>query len=77
MSTPKADSVSVGAAPANSEQQQPPARASILLVDDQPARLLSYEAILYGLGVQCVRALSGTQALERLLEQEISAGAQG
>ena len=73
MSTPKADSVSVGAAPGNSEQQQQPARASILLVDDQPARLLSYEAVLYGLGVQCVRALSGAQALERLLEQEFAA----
>ena len=48
-------------------------RASILLVDDQPARLLSYEAVLYGLGVQCVRALSGTQALERLLEQDFAA----
>jgi len=47
--------------------------ASILLVDDQPARLLSYEAVLYGLGVRCVRALSGPQALERLLEQEFAA----
>jgi signal transduction histidine kinase len=73
MSTPKADSASVGAAPIVNEQQQPPARASILLVDDQPARLLSYEAILYGLGVQCVRALSGMQALERLLEQDFAA----
>jgi signal transduction histidine kinase/FixJ family two-component response regulator len=72
MSTPKAESSPVGAAPAISEPQ-PTARASILLVDDQPARLLSYEAILYGLGVQCVRALSGAQALERLLEQEFAA----
>jgi PAS domain S-box-containing protein len=72
MSTPKADSAPVGAAPTISEPQ-PPARASILLVDDQPARLLSYEAILYGLGVQCVRAVSGMQALERLLEQEFAA----
>jgi signal transduction histidine kinase/DNA-binding NarL/FixJ family response regulator len=72
MSTPKADSASVGAAPTIGEPQ-PPARASILLVDDQPARLLSYEAILYGLGVQCVRALSGMQALERLLEQDFAA----
>jgi signal transduction histidine kinase len=72
MSTPKADSASVGAALAISEAQLP-TRASILLVDDQPARLLSYEAILYGLGVQCVRALSGMQALERLLEQDFAA----
>src|SRR5688572_28804812 len=73
MSTPKAQSASVGAAPAISEPQPAPARASILLVDDLPARLLSYEAVLYGLGVQCVRALSGAQALERLLEQEFAA----
>ncbi|HJY36576.1 MAG TPA: response regulator [Steroidobacteraceae bacterium] len=55
------------------EAQSPAPRASILLVDDQPARLLSYEAVLYGLGIQCVRALSGAQALERLLEQEFAA----
>ena len=73
MSTLKTDSPSVAAAAAVSEAQSPAPRASILLVDDQPARLLSYEAILYGLGVQCVRALSGAQALERLLEQEFAA----
>ncbi len=73
MSTLKTDSPSVAAAAAVSEPQSPAPRASILLVDDQPARLLSYEAILYGLGVQCVRALSGAQALERLLEQEFAA----
>jgi signal transduction histidine kinase len=72
MSTPKADPASIGA-PSTIIEPQPTARASILLVDDQPARLLSYEAILYGLGVQCVRALSGMQALERLLEQEFAA----
>src|ERR1700722_15543037 len=47
-------------------------RASVLLVDDQPARLLSYEAILYGLNVHCVRALSGAEALERLLKEEFA-----
>ena len=73
MSTLKTDSSSVAAASAVSEPAAPAQRASILLVDDQPARLLSYEAILYGLGVQCVRALSGAQALERLLEQEFAA----
>jgi PAS domain S-box-containing protein len=46
------------------------ARASILLVDDQPARLLSYEAILSGLRVRCVRALSGTEALAKLMQQQ-------
>jgi signal transduction histidine kinase len=73
MSMLKTDSPRSGTAPGVSEAQPPAPRASILLVDDQPARLLSYEAILLGLGVQCVRALSGAQALERLLEQEFAA----
>jgi PAS domain S-box-containing protein len=47
-------------------------RASILLVDDQPARLLTYEAMLSGLGLRCVRALSGAEALEKLLAQEFA-----
>jgi signal transduction histidine kinase len=72
MSTVKTDSTPAGTAPGVCESL-PAARASILLVDDQPARLLSYEAILLGLGVQCVRALSGKQALEKLLEQEFAA----
>jgi PAS domain S-box-containing protein len=46
--------------------------ASILLVDHQQARLLSYEAALSQLEVRCVRALSGTEALARLLEQEFA-----
>jgi signal transduction histidine kinase len=54
------------------EAAQAPPRASILLVDDQPARLLTYEAILNGLEVQCVRARSGDEALERLLKQEFA-----
>ena len=73
MSTLKTNSSTVGATPAVGESQSQATRASILLVDDQPARLLSYEAVLYGLGVQCVRALSGSQALERLLEQDFAA----
>ena len=47
--------------------------ASVLLVDDQPARLLTYEAILAGLGVHCVRALSGTAALTALLDEQFAA----
>jgi PAS domain S-box-containing protein len=42
---------------------------NVLLVDDQPARLLTYESILDGVGVNCVRALSGTEALDKLLRQ--------
>jgi len=44
----------------------------ILLVDDQPARLLTYESILSGLGVECVWAFSGTEALGRLLKDDFA-----
>src|ERR1700749_4008516 len=44
----------------------------VLLVDDQPARLLTYEAILEGVGVECVRALSGKEALDRLLRSSFA-----
>jgi len=42
---------------------------SILMVDDHPARLLTYEAILTGIPVQFVRANSGEEALQQLLKQ--------
>jgi signal transduction histidine kinase len=48
-------------------------KVNILLVDDQPARLLSYEAILAGLDQNLVRATSGTEALQRLMETEFAA----
>jgi signal transduction histidine kinase len=48
-------------------------RANVLLVDDQPARLLSYEAILAGLDQNLVRAQSGTEALRHLMEMEFAA----
>jgi signal transduction histidine kinase/DNA-binding response OmpR family regulator len=44
----------------------------VLLIDDQPARLLSYESVLEGVGVETVRALSGPEGLERLLKQEFA-----
>jgi signal transduction histidine kinase len=47
-------------------------RVNILLVDDQPSRLLTYEAILNGLGQNLVQAHSGTEALERLMEREFA-----
>lgn len=49
-----------------------PQLPSILLVDDQPARLLTYESILSGLTIRCVRATSGYEALELLLESEFA-----
>lgn len=45
------------------------ARPAVLMVDDQPARLLTYESILTGLPIQCVRALSGKEALQHLLKE--------
>jgi signal transduction histidine kinase len=45
---------------------------NILLVDDQPGRLLSYEAILEELGENLVRARSGTEALARLMEMDFA-----
>ena len=45
-------------------------RVNILLVDDQPARLLSYETILEGLGQNLVRAHSGLEALEKLMSDD-------
>ena len=48
-------------------------KASILLVDDQPARLMSYEAILSVLGYNLVQARSGTEALSRLMEADFAA----
>jgi signal transduction histidine kinase len=44
----------------------------ILLVDDQPSRLLTYEAILEPLGHRLVKATSGVEALARLMEREFA-----
>jgi signal transduction histidine kinase len=48
-------------------------KVNILLVDDQPARLMSYEAILGVLGQNLVYARSGTEALQRLMENDYAA----
>jgi len=45
---------------------------NILLVDDQPSKLLSYEVILEELGENLIKATSGRQALEQLLRQEVA-----
>jgi signal transduction histidine kinase len=47
-------------------------RVSILMVDDQPSRLLSYESILEGLGQTLISARSGEEALQRLLEDDFA-----
>ena len=48
-------------------------KVNILLVDDQPARLMSYDAILGVLGQNLVHARSGTEALQRLMENDYAA----
>jgi signal transduction histidine kinase len=45
---------------------------NILLVDDQPAKLLSYEVILQELGENLIKARSGREALEQLLKNEVA-----
>jgi signal transduction histidine kinase len=45
---------------------------NVLMVDDQPAKLISYEAILQGLGVRLIKATSAREALEHLLKEEIA-----
>lgn len=45
---------------------------NILLVDDQPAKLLSYETILRDLGENLLKAASATEALQYLLKQDIA-----
>ncbi|HXT81263.1 MAG TPA: response regulator, partial [Acetobacteraceae bacterium] len=45
---------------------------NILLVDDQPAKLLSYEVILAELGENLIKAGSAREALEQLLRHDIA-----
>jgi PAS domain S-box-containing protein len=45
---------------------------NILLVDDQPAKLLSYEVILHELGENLIRAGSAREALAHLLRTEVA-----
>jgi len=47
-------------------------KVDILLVDDQPAKLLAYEVILKELNENLVVATSGREALEYLLKNEVA-----
>jgi len=47
-------------------------RVNILMVDDQPAKLLSYEVMLGGLGENLIKANSAKEALEILLKTEVA-----
>ena len=47
-------------------------KLNILLVDDQPGKLLSYETILGGMDENILKASSGREALEYLLKNDIA-----
>jgi signal transduction histidine kinase len=47
-------------------------KVNILMVDDQPGKLLSYEAILAELGENLIKANSGREALELLLKTDVA-----
>src|SRR5256885_3081075 len=47
-------------------------KVNILMVDDQPAKLLSYEVILSELGENLIKATSGREALDHLLKPDIA-----
>ncbi|MES2521098.1 MAG: response regulator [Gemmatimonadota bacterium] len=53
-------------------ERAPSERVNILLVDDQPGKLLSYEAMLGELGENLIKANSGREALEHLLKTDIT-----
>jgi signal transduction histidine kinase len=48
------------------------ARVNVLLVDDQPAKLLSYEVMLAELGENLIKVSSGREALACLLRTEVA-----
>jgi two-component system, NtrC family, sensor kinase len=47
-------------------------KINILMVDDQPAKLLTYEVILAGLGENLIKATSASEALNTLLKKDIA-----
>ncbi len=47
-------------------------KVNILMVDDQPSKLLTYEVMLAELGENLVKANSGREALEILLKTDVA-----
>src|SRR2546421_5801130 len=47
-------------------------KVNVLLVDDQPAKLLAFEVILQELGENLIKAASAREALEHLLKQDVA-----
>jgi PAS domain S-box-containing protein len=55
------------------EQMASEDKVNILMVDDQPGKLLSYEAILSELGENLIQATTAKEALEKLLKIDVAA----
>lgn len=53
-------------------QSPPDQRVNILLVDDQPAKLMSYDLILAELGENLIKTSSAREALEQLLRNDVA-----
>ena len=47
-------------------------KVNILMVDDQPGKLLTYDAILNELGENLIQARSGKEALDHLLKNDVA-----
>src|SRR5438270_6526118 len=47
-------------------------KVNILMVDDQPGKLLSYDVILADLGENLIKATSARDALEKLLKNDVA-----
>jgi PAS domain S-box-containing protein len=47
-------------------------KVNILMVDDQPGKLLSYEVMLAELGEKLIKATSAREALDRLLKNDVA-----
>ena len=48
------------------------AKIKILVVDDQPAKLLTYEVVLTGIGATLIKASSACEAFECLLKSDVA-----
>jgi PAS domain S-box-containing protein len=58
--------------PEASQNATPGDRVNILMVDDQPGKLLTYEAILSELGENLIKTTSAKEALEKLLKIDVA-----
>ena len=72
VSTPWGPSSDRNVSPLTTPSARANSKMNILMVDDQPAKLLAYEAILSDLGENLMRAASGTEALGQLLKNDIA-----